>query len=162
MSKSTFSSLYGGYGGVEGISSHDLVYEHTEEQFMKSDPCDTLRECFICGYTKIVGEPKDGAMFTCNNCFQARKRTFVSIRDMGELRYNEGDDTHPEIFDYINYLDDKLGLLIKSFGSIDYNLCIKEMDKFFEISRKVWDVCRRRERTIEFRPSDIIILKAWS
>lgn len=113
MSNPSFSSLYGGCGGVEGITSHDLVYDHTEEQFMDSEPCDTMRVCIICEYTKKVGEPKDGAMFTCNKCFNARKRTFASIRYLGELRYNE------DQFDEGRTLRDDI-MVIESFGYIDY------------------------------------------
>jgi len=65
--------------GFGNITTHEMIYAETEEDFNKSGDTDTTRVCFICHYRVSRGEPVDGAMFTCNKCVKAREDTIKAI-----------------------------------------------------------------------------------
>ncbi len=64
------------------------------------------------------------------------------------------------LFDVINYYDENIGLFVKSFGCIDYNECIKEMDECFEmcIRDRFWGI---KEQNIKFKVTDFWLVHKW-
>jgi len=58
------------------------------------------------------------------------------------------------LFDLINFYDENLGRLVKSFGCVDYNECMKEFELYIDICKMdiVRDLQTESFPEIEFTP----------